>query len=258
MLQSMTKRMALSMVMLAAVFAPCLTTSALGGLVVVNGNGNGGFGGTVGSGQLTLSDDGITLSGTFNRGPGTLNDAVVLFLDTTQGATGFADTFGFTDNTDPLRTAISGTNNVDRTTAYFAPGFLASHAIAFDQGFGGLWSLVAGPAVTTHNYVTSVGLSPTGTPSAAAYTFSVNLSSLGLTPGDELRFVGTYTSTTAYRSDEAFGNILVISPQGPPNPGATGNIEFTNYYSLTTVPEPTSGLLVALSAGFVLIRRRHA
>jgi hypothetical protein len=48
----------------------CVTLLSAGSLQAVDfsGNGNGGFGGVIGQGQLTLTDDGTTLSGTITRG----------------------------------------------------------------------------------------------------------------------------------------------------------------------------------------------
>jgi hypothetical protein len=218
------------------------------GIITVSGNGNTGFGGTVGTGSLTLDHNGVTLSGTFNRGGANLNDAVVLYLDTTSGVTGFTSTAGFTDNSDGLRTAISG-NDVgsNQTVATFAPGFRARYAIAFDSGFGGLWELVNGGS---HNFISSIGLSPTGSPGATAHTFSVNLSSLGITvPATPISFVGTYISTTAFRSNEAFGNIGAGG-----NPGFSGPITYSNSFSV--VPEPASLMLVGLVGLANLARRR--
>src|ERR1044071_9225660 len=71
-----------------------------------SGNGNSGFGGPIGLGSLTLTDDGTTVSGTVNKGPNGFNDVLVLYLDSTGG--GFGDTSGFADGADGLRKAISG------------------------------------------------------------------------------------------------------------------------------------------------------
>src|SRR2546430_3999637 len=71
-----------------------------------SGNGNSGFGGPIGQGSLTLTDDGTTVSGTLTRGAGNFNDALVLYVDSVPG--GFSDTSGFNDGGDGLRRAISG------------------------------------------------------------------------------------------------------------------------------------------------------
>src|SRR3989475_12654611 len=70
------------------------------------GNGNSGFGGAIGLGSLTLTDNGTTVFGTVNKGPGPFNDALVIYLDSVGG--GFTDTSGFSDAGDGLRKAISG------------------------------------------------------------------------------------------------------------------------------------------------------
>src|SRR6266536_3137614 len=45
------------------------------------GNGNTGFGGPIGLGSLTLTDDGTTVSGTLNKGPNGFNDVLVIYMD---------------------------------------------------------------------------------------------------------------------------------------------------------------------------------
>src|SRR6266700_2701400 len=134
-----------------------------------SGNGNSGFGGPIGLGSLTLTDNGTTVSGTVNKGPNGFNDVLVLYIDSTAG--GFSDTSGFADGADGLRKAISG----------------------FDGGANSL------------NFVASVNLNPTGTPNSPTYTFSFNVSQIGMTPnsGQTFSLLGTYTSGSGFRSDEA-------------------------------------------------------
>src|SRR5438874_10092980 len=78
-----------------------------------SGNGNTGFGGPIGLGSLTLTDNGTTVSGTVNKGPNGFNDVLVLYIDSQAG--GFADTSGFSDTGpgDGLRKAISGFTATD-------------------------------------------------------------------------------------------------------------------------------------------------
>src|SRR5438132_11001074 len=71
-----------------------------------SGNGNSGFGGPIGLGSLTLTDNGTTVFGQVNKGPNGFNDVLVIYLDSISG--GFADTSGFADSADGLRKAISG------------------------------------------------------------------------------------------------------------------------------------------------------
>lgn len=228
------------------------TGAAFAGLITVNGNGAAGFGGTVGLGSLTLSDDGTTLSGSFSRGSSILNNALVLYFDTRTG--GFSDTASFTDVGDGLRRAITGrefNNDSNQSLVTFAPGFLADYAIAFDAGFGGLWELAGGGS---HTYIDSVALTPTGNAASATHQFSISLAQLSVPAGGQIRFVGTYISTTGFRSNEAFGNIGSIE-----NPGFGGPITFTNSFSFTAVPEPSAMIYgTALCVGLIGLRRRRA
>jgi len=50
-----------------------------------SGNGNSGFGGSIGLGSLTLTDNGTTVSGTVNKGPNGFNDVLVLYIDSSAG-----------------------------------------------------------------------------------------------------------------------------------------------------------------------------
>ena len=215
------------------------------------GNGNSGFGGPIGLGSLTLTDDGTTVSGTVNKGPNGFNDVLVIYLDSVAG--GFADTSGFGDANDGLRKSISGFDGgVNRSTMTFASGFSPDYAIALgpaSDNFGGLWQLFNGGG-NSLGYVNSVNLNPTGNNSSPTYTFSFSLADIGLTAGQSFKLFGTYTSNSGYRSDEAVaGN----------DSGSQGWNPFlqTAYGSYTTVPEPATGALFGLAALLGLAFRRR-
>src|SRR6266700_5242477 len=108
-----------------------------------SGNGNSGFGGPIGLGSLTLTDNGTTVSGTVNKGPNGFNDVLVIYIDSQAG--GFADTSGFADGGDGLRKAISGFDGGgNRSLMTFMGGMLPDYAIALgpaSDNFGGMWQL---------------------------------------------------------------------------------------------------------------------
>jgi hypothetical protein len=219
------------------------------------GNGNSGFGGPIGGGSLTLTDDGTTLFGTINKGPNGFNDVLVIYIDTVAG--GFSTSAGFTDSADGLRKAISGFDGSNRSTLNFASGFLPDYAIALgpqSDGFGGLWTLSGGGS---HPFDTSVGLTPTGTPGSATYTFSLSLASIGLTPGagQSLELFGTYISNSGYRSDEAVAG----TETGAQGWGNTITQTAFGTFTTTPVPEPSTLALSALSgfATLLMLRRRR-
>src|SRR2546421_11070982 len=164
----------------AALAATCLSSSA----ATWSGNGNSGFGGPIGLGSLTFTDNGTTVSGTVNKGPNGFNDVLVLYIDSVAG--GFSDTSGFADGADGLRKAISGFDGgANRSVMTFAPGFTPDYAIALgpaSDNFGGLWQLANGGA-NSLNFISSVNLNPTGNNNSPTYTFSFNVSQIGLTPG---------------------------------------------------------------------------
>jgi len=218
----------------------CLTSGA----ATYSGNGNSGFGGPVGLGSLTLTDNGTTVFGQVNKGPNGFNDALVIYVDSLSG--GFIDTSGFSDGADGLRKAISGFDGgANRSTLTFAPGFAPDYAIALgpsSDNFGGLWKLANGGA-NSLNFISSVNLNPTGNNNSPTYTFSFDLSQIGINPGTGASFTlfGTYVSNTGYRSDEALaGN----------DSGTQGWNPFlqTAFGSYTTIPEPSTLSLLVLSA----------
>jgi hypothetical protein len=125
-----------------------------------------------------------------------------------------------------------------------------------------LWTLASGGNESLI-FNTATGFAPTGNNAAATYTWSFNVSAIGLTAnsGESFKFVGTYLNPTdSFRSDEAFG----FSISGG-NPGAGGignypNTIATSEFSFQTIPEPSTYALLALSAaalGAHVIRRRR-
>jgi hypothetical protein len=218
-----------------------------------SGNGNSGFGGPIGLGSLTLTDNGTTVSGTVNKGPNGFNDALVIYVDSQAG--GFADTSGFADGADGLRKAISGFDGgANRSLLTFASGFSPDYAIALgpaDESFGGLWQLANGGA-NSLTFITGVSLSPTGNNNSSTYTFSFNVSQMGLSPnsGQTFSLFGTYIANSGYRSDEAVaGN----------DTGTQGYNPFlqTAFSTYTIVPEPSTLSLAGLGILAFLISRRR-
>ena len=237
-------------------FASVLGLCLPAGAATYSGNGNTGFGGPIGQGSLTLSDNGTTVSGTLTRGGlNGFNDVLVLYIDSVSG--GFSDTSGFGDAGDGLRKAISGFDGgANRSVLTMPSGFLPDYAIALgpaSDNFGGLWQLANG-ANNSLGFVSSVNLNPTGNSASASYTFSFDVSQIGLTPdsGQSFRLLGSYISNSGYRSDEALpGNVSGAQGWNP----FTGTAEAT----YTTVPEPSSTALMfgltALGAAFRWRRR---
>jgi len=216
-----------------------------------SGNGNSGFGGPIGLGSMTLTDNGTTVFGQVNKGPNGFNDVLVLYIDSLGG--GFSDTSGFADGADGLRKAMSGFDGGANRSLLTFSGMAPDYAIAMgpsSDNFGGLWQLANGGA-NSLNFVNSVNLNPTGNSSSPTYTFAFNVSDIGLAPnsGQTFLMLGTYTSNSGFRSDEAVAGNDV---------GAQGWNPFLQTaltsYTIVRVPEPASLAILGL-AGLVSLRR---
>ena len=208
--------------------------------VTYNGNGNTGFGGVLGNGNFSISDDGTEVTITFTKGPDNFNDALVIYIDSESG--GFSSTANFTDSGDELRRAISGFDGGTRSTVNFPEGFEADHAIAAKpNNFGGLWSLVNNGS---HVFTASVDLNPNNTNSNATYTMKFDFSEINSSAGsNSFKFVATYLNPNSnlFRSDEAIGDGISSG-----NPGAT-DITFTTYFEYSSGDE--GGLATTAQAG---------
>ncbi len=211
-----------------------LFTGASYAQTTYQGNNNDGFGGAVGKGSVVISDNGDVITFKLTKGPGDLNDALVIYIDSKSG--GFGTTTGFLDRADGLRTAISGYNGTERSALTFPTGFEPDYALAFGNDFGGLWMLQGGS--TEHTFIASANLTPLDNNKAATYTLTVNKAALGLTSGFlGFKFLGTYISRTAYRSNEAVGDPMAGFTQGYNNQ----TIVSFNTYTSAILPVKLTG-----------------
>jgi hypothetical protein len=211
----------------------------------LSGNGNTGFGGSVGNGTLGITDNGTSVTFTLNSGAGSLGNDLVLYIDSVAG--GFSSTAGFNDNADGGRSAVSGYSSATQQSILtFASGFAPNYAVDIGPTYASLFGLANGGA-SSLNYITGTG--QTGSP----YSLTVPLVDLGLTAdaGQSFEVFGTLVSESGYRSDEAIaGN----------DSGTQGWNPFTqtSFVTYTTVPEPSTIALGAAGLVTLLaVRRRH-
>lgn len=179
--------------------------------VTYNGNGQGGFGGPVGGSEMVWIEDGTTINVTFNKGPGGFNDAFVIYIST--GAEG-RSSIGteVNDRGDQLRSAISYMEAGTGESLTFPAGFEATHAIAINTDFGGLWGIPATGNIENNALVfLSTVNSTLDNPDDATFTFEFDLSDIGLDSGDQLKFVATYLNPfgggggLGFASNEGYG-----------------------------------------------------
>ena len=133
-------------------------------------------------------------------------------------------------------------------------GFQANYAIALgpsSDSFGGLWQLANGGA-NSLNFITSVNLNPTGINNSPTYTFSFNVSQIGITPnsGATFELFGTYLSDSGFRSDEAVAGNATGTQGWNPFLG-------TADVSYTIVPEPSTFALFGLGIAAMAVLRRQ-
>lgn len=184
-----------------------------------DGNGNTGFGGLLGDGGLDIDFQASPTSTTdfiFTPGGGAFNDLVVIYIDSDQSGN-FIDTSSFTDVADDHRKAISGYDGTNRSEVIFPPGFEADYAIAFNPSFAGLWKLSNG----SHAFLQDLDIFFDGDD----YLFFTTMDNTFIGDPNSFKFLSTYVSNTAFRSDEAIGE---VSSSG--NPGQNP-IFFDNYWT---------------------------
>ena len=229
---------------------------------VYAGNGATGFGGPVGTGQLSVTDDAAgSVTFTFNSPVGSTNgNDLVVYLYT--GATGISDTSTLTDNGDGGREAVSGYNAANtnitgtamptRTLVTFPTGLQATYALSIEDNYESLFQL---PQPNTVNYLTYItGAAQTG---ATPYSLTIPLADIGLTQGQSFGFDGTLIATSTYRSNETIGPTSPDVSTGG-NVGYTDGINFSqaDVYTTTAVPEPTGAAAIAACAAVSMKRRR--
>lgn len=187
------------------------------------GNGKTGFGGQVGNGSLSVSDDGTNVSFNFTPG-GTVNgNALVLYIDSKSG--GFANTSTLNDRADGGRQSVSGVSASGRSVVNFPSGFEADYGVAWgDYGFV-LFELAAGNnnSLIFREFINS--------PTSA----SIPKSSLGITGAVSFKLLGTYVSGDGYRSNEALVQDLGNGTEGGGNFG-WNPVTFTAFNSYPSVP----------------------
>ena len=240
---------ATTLIIASALVALATTTHAQLTPVTLSGNGNTGFGGPVGNGNLVISNSPSTITFSLNSASSLGGNDLVLYLDSVPG--GFSSTAGFNDAGDGGRSAVSGytaTGNgggPGQSVLTFASGFAPNYAIDFGNSFAGLFGLANG-GNNSLNFITGTAQS-----GSAPYTLTIPLSDLGITAGQSLEAFGTLVSETGYRSSEAIaGNDTGTQGWNP--------YTQTSFATITTVPEPTTLALLGISsvATMRLFRRR--
>jgi len=206
------------------------------------GNGNTGFGDAIGTGSIVVSESGAsgasgTVTFTVNTGTGSFNDYMVIYFDT--GVTGRNAIDGTVDDQgDDGRRAISSAGS-NASVINFPPGFQASHAIAVNSGFGGLWSIPSNGTVGNNGlpFQTAVGNATSAPNSTFDLTFT--WADLGLTGSsiETLDFVVTYLNAgNGFLSNEGYGGGFRSSNYGSDDLTLTQYFRYQNALSGASLP----------------------
>lgn len=224
--------------------------------VSYTGNGNYGFNGTagsgpIGSGVLTINYDGTNLNFTLvtpnSNGVNLGTNVFAIYIDNGMGG-GFSSTTGFTDQTPGVKSvadAIASVSGSNRSDLIFPTSFKPQYGLGISASTSGnnpstlLTKLANGGAFTT---IASPTLTDTG---SVYYKISITPAQIGLAgPSFSFHFIGTLTSSDAYRSNEAIGINIGGDPSG------VGNIGYSPYTDTTAPLSFTAGALAVNFGNF--------
>ncbi|MCH8494820.1 MAG: T9SS type A sorting domain-containing protein [Balneolales bacterium] len=169
------------------------------------GNKNGGFGGVIGNNSVQIGDNGTDVNVRIIKGDADFNDTFVMYI--ANGNSGRSSIDGeINDQQDALRRALSSAGD-NASVLRFPGGFEATHALALNVEFGGLWSIPETGAVGNDELTFITPINRTiETVSDAKITFSFSKSDIGLGTEDdvEFAFVTTYlNATNGFLSNES-------------------------------------------------------
>ncbi len=211
--------------------------------IYANGGGSG-FGGTLGAGSISMDASGGNLNVSFTAG-GSLNDNVVIYLDTKSG--------GFTDSqmNDTADGGRSATSNLTRDVDDVLP-ILPDYGLVVGNFGSVLFELNAGTTAGHLNFLIF----------NAAPNISIPLATLG--GPTNVDFVAGYASGSMYNSNESLPATTAGINQLGGNPGfgdgsnggvnpAPSQVVYDNYNRFV-IPEPAS---LAALAGVALVGLRR-
>ena len=201
-----------------------LSAFSMNAQVSYAGNGNNGFGGTLGQSNLDISDDGTDITFKFTRGTnGNLDDNVVIYIDSKSG--GFANTGSLNDSSSGESSAVSASNGTNSPTITFPNNFAADYALVFSYNFAIIFELTNTPPFI---HISGVSINPYNNNSAVNHTMTTSLSDIGITSTGKFNYIATYITSDASLSNEVIGETSSIIPDnGGINPGFTGSITFS-------------------------------
>ena len=221
------------------------------------GNGNSGFGGPLGNGTLTVTDDATAGTVTFSLATGTgggFNDIGFFF------ATGHANLTG--DATDGGNRVVTGYNGIagDKATVNFAAGFQANFGLDLNGGgtpFATLYSISS-----TTNSVAYVSSPAVTNATGGIYSFTLTDAALGIVAGQSVNFVAYLLNPNSADTNGNNADYLSNETLGASNLGIGATLTFSasdTYVTSapSTVPEPSTWAMVAAGASLLVLGLRR-
>jgi hypothetical protein len=226
------------------------------------GNGNSNFGGNLGEGSLTVTNDGsggldfaFALDGTSSLSPSASpNNSIVIYIDNSTGGGIGTSTSGMNDTSNGATVAISeygGTG--DQSTLNFGGLMNPQYGISLSDNNAIDYKLVDGGSLTfTDNADVGTTSGNGETYSISGNTWSVDLPAVdfGLSSfsGNTVKFVAIEVSQTGYSSNEATGSLT-----GNNGYGNTQTMTSVNTFTAASVPEGSSTALLGCGAGALVL-----
>lgn len=203
------------------------------------GNERTTSGGTIGEAAIFISENDTHVEFIINKGAGDFDEMLVLYLQTGNAGRTRIDS-SVNDTNDLHRRAISSTGSAS-ADIHFPAGFEASHAIAVNNDFAGIWEIPVSGTVGSGGLQFRGDISHEASGSGNTFRLQVPKSVLASNGDVSLGFVGVYLDVSDISpSSEAFGYGLtgVRADESP--------VVFTGYH---VYPEGQSRFPAHISGG---------
>lgn len=217
-------------------------------------SGNSGFGGPFGQGKMHVANDLSKFYFGFSNMGDISGNAIRIYFDTKSGGTTqLSSAAGYNDNGDFGREMLSRPARDGLNLPFAADyGFIISPAFG---GFSALFELTPGGGNSLTYNPGSSGTAVGENPSNGSYEFSIDLSALGVSAGDNIDFVVVYANHGGFNDGFVSNESIPVQFGDNPGNGPVTVNDFARYASTSAIPEPAALSLLGVPA-LMLLRRR--